>query len=207
MYNPDGRYHGQPALPQAYEVISGKDERPLLVLREFAAFDDPNNEKLSRKLFTEQTVLLSHWFNCVRLPHHVIETGHPFHVLYQEDKPPQLFMASADGSTVVPFDYTASRADLKKEMTRVLDEYYTKSPSRVINDLVKVLSRFDKLDRKIQDLKENLDVAIESSGPRSKKAKKLMKELERAEEERSELESKKDELRKIPLKGEELAKQ
>jgi hypothetical protein len=196
----DGRYTKLPDPPTLYKIMTKEDRRPLLVLREFPTFDDPNNEKLSRKLFTEKTVLLSHWFNCVRLPHHVTETTHPFHPLYQGDDPPQLFLASADGAQVLSFDYLLPRADLKKYMVRILDAHYVKSPSKVVDDLVKMLPRFDKLDRKIQDLKENLDRAIESTGPRSNKARKLMRELKRAEADRSELEAKKKALREIPLK-------
>jgi regulator of replication initiation timing len=86
-------------------------------------------------------------------------------------------------------------------MSRVLDKYYEKNPTKVVSDLMKMLPKFDRLDVEIQDLKENLDRAIEEKGPLSSKARKLRKELDRAEKERKALEEKKAALRKIPLKN------
>ena len=186
---------------EAFRILSGEDRRPLLVLREFSTYDDPNNEKLSRKLYTERTVLLSHWFNCVRLPHHVTDKDHPFHALFQGEDPPQLFLAGPDGSKLVPFDYKSPKANLEKEMSRVLDAYYVKNPSRVVTRLLGLLPKFDKLDWKIQDLKEKLDKAIEENGPASSRARKVRKELKRAEAERKKLEEQKKTLRDILLKG------
>lgn len=213
VYSPETRKSGNrtesPLMPKAldlsaaYKVLAKEDQRPLLVLREFSTFDDPDNEKLSRKLYTEKTVLLTHWFNCVRLPHHVMEADHPFHNLFTDEEPPQLFLASADGSNVVPFDYTRSRADLEKVMIGILDDYYVENPSKVLNDVVQILKRFDKLDRKIQDLKESLDKAIERSGPKTGKARKLMQELERAEQEYKALKEEQKTVRDIPLKNTE----
>ena len=188
-------------IPMIYEVLAKDDKRPLLVLREFSTFDNPDNEKLSRKLYTEKTVLLSHYFNCIRLPHHVTEPEHPFNGLFQENKPPQLFLASADGTLFEPFEFNSSRANLLKDMNRILDKYYVKNPTKVINDLFKLLPKFDKLDLEIQDLKEDLDRAIEEKGPLSSRARKLQKELDRAEKERKNLEKKKAALREIPLKN------
>ncbi|MHC4943696.1 MAG: hypothetical protein ACYTG7_11825 [Planctomycetota bacterium] len=185
---------------QAFRVIAGDNKRPLLVLREFSSFDDSGNEKLSRKLYTERTVLLSHWFRCVRLPHHVVEEDHPFHNLYAGKKPPQLFLASANGAELEPFDYTSTRADLEKLMNRFLAEYYVKKPGKVIEELIKLMKRLDKLDVEIQNLKEEMDKAVEESSPRSGKARKLKGELVRAEEEWSSLKAKRDEIRSIPLK-------
>ncbi len=187
-------------IARIYEILARKDKRPLLVLREFSTFDDPNNEKLSRKLYTEKSVLLSHWFNCVRLPHHVTESDHPFHGLYKGQSPPQLFIAGADGSLAEPFEFKSSRADLLKNMNRVLDRYYTRNPAKVIGELVKMLPRFDRLDLEIQNLKESLDCAIEENGHLSGKARKLSRELDRAEKERDALEEKKKALREIPFK-------
>jgi hypothetical protein len=185
---------------QAFEVLAGDDRRPLLVLREFSSFDDSGNEKLSRKLYTERTVLLSHWFRCVRLPHHVVEEDHPFHNLFTGNQPPQLFLAGAKGDEIAFFEYESTRADLEKLMNRFLADYYVKKPARVIDELIKLMKRFDKLDGEIQKLKEEMDRAVEQSGPRSGKARKLIGELARAEEEWTALKTKRDEIRAIPLK-------
>lgn len=172
----------------------------MLILREFSSFDDPGNEKLSRQLYTEKTVLMSHWFRCVRLPHHVTEPEHPFSCLYQGEDPPQLMMTDGSGTRIEAFAYGSSRADLSSEMDRILKDYYVKSPSKAVDELVKLLPKFDTLDVDIQDLKEALDKVIEGAGPRSGKARKLQKELARAEAKRKALEEKKESLRDIPLK-------
>jgi len=190
------------ALPKVYEVLAGDDKRPLLILREFDSFDDPDNEKLSSKLYTEKTVLLAHWFNCIRLPHHVTKDDHPFHNLFTGNDPPQLLVVAKNGDNLVPFNYTSSRANMLKYMTKYLDYYYAKSPSKVVSSILKMLPKFDKLDKEIQSLKEDLDEAIEKNGPRSGKTKKLRKLLARAQSDFKALEEKKKELRKIPLKEE-----
>lgn len=185
---------------KAYKVIRGDDKRPLLILREFSTFDDPLNEKLSRKLYTEKTVLLTHWFYCVRLPHHVTEEDHPFHNLFKGNNPPQLMLASNDGANVYPFEFKTARSDLLKSMLGVLDTYYVKSPKKSVDSLIKLLPKFDKSDKKIQDLKEQVDRSIEKLGPRAGKTKKLMRDLEKEKKAREKLDAKKKALRKLLLK-------
>ncbi|MBU0755388.1 MAG: hypothetical protein KJ645_09625, partial [Planctomycetes bacterium] len=169
-------------LNEVYDILAKGDQRPLLILREFDAFDDPGNEKLSQKLYTEETVLLSHWFNCVRLPPHVVESDHPFHNLFPGEKPHQLLFSSTNGATVKPFDYQTSKADLEKLMIEVLKEYYTENPSKKLDELLKVLKELDRLDGRMQNLKESLDRVVEARNPNPSKIKKLKKELKEAEE-------------------------
>jgi hypothetical protein len=177
------------------------DPRPLLVLREFGSFDDPDNETLSRKLYSETAVTLSHWFRCVRLPHHVEEADHPFYNLFAAKRPPQLFLASPDGAEIWPFDHQDSAARLEKLMAQVLDASYEEPPSRRCDDLVDLLTKFDRLDAEVLRLKEELDLAIEDDGPRGVAARKLTKKLGRAEAEMAELLATKRELQVIPLKS------
>ena len=190
------------ALPvdEAYRLMAAEDDRPLLVLREFGTFDDPSNEKLSRKLYTEKVVLLTHWFRCVRLPHHVEQADHPFHNLFAKKSPPQLFLASRDGDSVVPFDFTTKKADLVDTMERVLKEHYEKNPTRVLGKLVKMLPQFDKVDTQILELKEAFDKAIEDKGPRSSEARKIESKLKKAIAKREDLKKQEKALRDIPLK-------
>ena len=183
-----------------FGVLSEEDPRPLLVLREFDSFDAPGNERLSFKLFTEKTVTLSHWFRCIRLPHHVMDEDHPFHNLYAGDDSPQLFLASPDGQTVEVFDYLSSRSNLEHMMIDMLERFYIQDPSDHVAQIIKLLPKFDKLDSEIQRLKEQFDDAIEDDGPRSPKARKLLKQLEKAEAEMAELVQRQEELKDIPLK-------
>lgn len=192
------------ALPaaDAFRSIAGDDPRPLLVLREFATFDDPGNEKLSLRLYTESTVILSHWFHCVRLPHHVLEEDHPYHALFtaENGSPAQLFLATADGSAVEVFDYRTSRADLGDDMLAMLEQTYTFNPEKNCEQLVKLLPKFDVVDAEIARLKEELDQAIEDDGPRGNKARKVQSKLAKAQAEKASMLEQRSKLETVPLK-------
>ena len=188
-------------LAEAYELLSASDPRPLLVLREFSTFDDPSNERLSRELYTESTVTMSHWFRCVRLPHHVEESNHPFHNLFAAAQPPQLFLATPDGSKTWVFEYQKSGTDLEELMLKVLEETYEPDAERSADRLVKLLARFDQVDAEIRRLKEELDQAIEKDGPKSSRSRKMQKKLQKAESEKAELLAEKEQLQDLPLKS------
>lgn len=209
VYKPTTRREGtqsavRQALPreEAYRLIGDPDDlRPLLVLREFSTFDDPDNERLSRMLYTESTVTLSHWFRCVRLPPHVEESDHPFHNLFAGADAPQLFLATRDGATVMPFDHRTRAADLEELMVEMLDQLYDGRPERHCDQLVKMLPRMDKLDAEIARLKEEVDQAIETDGPKHARTRKAMKKLAQAEKEMQGLMEKKNDLEDLPLKA------
>lgn len=186
---------------KAFQLLRDGDPRPLLILREFRTFDDPDNERLSRQLYTESAVILSYWFRCIRLPHHVEEADHPFHELFAWPRAPQLFLAAADGEAVWPFDHGSSRADLAELMLDVLETTYACRPEKNCEQLVKLLPRFDQLDAEIRRLKEELDKVIEDSGPRSVRVRKVQKDLDKAEAERQALLDRQRQLQDIPRKN------
>ncbi|MBL8754351.1 MAG: hypothetical protein JNK15_13700, partial [Planctomycetes bacterium] len=103
---PSGTVAGQVerALPlaQAYELVTDGDKRPVLILRECERCKGTDHALLSRSLDNEQTVLLAHWFRCVKLPPNVLTEAHPFYNLFKKEKEgdriPHLFFVDPDGS-------------------------------------------------------------------------------------------------------------
>jgi hypothetical protein len=89
-------------LDQAYAYIAGGDRRPLLILRECERCKGTDHALLSRSLDNEQTVLLTHWFHCVKLPTNVLTENHPFFNLFKREKDgdriPHLFFCDPDGA-------------------------------------------------------------------------------------------------------------
>jgi len=199
---PDQTQGVSAALPleESFRIMADGDLRPLLVLREFDSFEDPDSVKLSRKLYTERTVLLSHWFRCVRLPHQVVEADHPFHNVFAGKDPPRLLLANADGTGVVPFDFHSTRADLEKLMIQILEEHYATHPGKNVDSLLKLFQDIDQVEIKRQGLKEKLDRAIEQSG--MGKVRKVEQELKACEQDYQALKEKRDALRHLPFKAE-----
>ena len=58
---------------EAFKRIRGDDERPLLIVRECGKCKGSDDAVLSRTLDNEKTLLLSRWFHCVKLMHHVLD--------------------------------------------------------------------------------------------------------------------------------------
>ena len=79
-----------------------------------------------------------------RLPHHVTDEDHPFHALFEDEKAPQIFFATRDGSFVRGFDHRKSRQDLDDVMLEVLEQTYAKKPARQCSELVKMLPATDR---------------------------------------------------------------
>ena len=57
-------------------------------MRECERCKGTDHALLSRSLDNEQTVLLTHWFHCVKLPPNVLEAKHPL---------PNMFLRTKDG--------------------------------------------------------------------------------------------------------------
>src|SRR5262245_57154135 len=86
-------------LDEAFAWIASDAHRPLLVLRECDLCKGTDHALLSRTLDNEQTVLLTHWFRCVKLPTNVLDSKHPFAALFRNgqtgDHLPHLFFCDA----------------------------------------------------------------------------------------------------------------
>ena len=150
---------------QAYAEIAGEDRRPLLVMRECLTCTGTDDALLTRNADNEKTMLMSRWFHCVKLPPAVTEESHPYHALFAGEES-HLFLARWDGSQRVELDGAQSRVELWKHMEALLASEYTKKHAPALKSLVKTLAQFDELDSQLARLHEQLDSAIEKSGPR-----------------------------------------
>ena len=175
-----------------------------MILRECELCKGTDHAILSRTLDNEQTVLLTHWFRCVKLPPNVLRENHPFYNLFKkgekDKKIPHLFFADPDGSHKVALPGDQSQSQLWKVMFSYLDRCYDESAKTAIKGLRKVLGQYDKIDAMEQLVRGRIDKEIEKRGPKSPKLKKFEKQLAKLAEERKQLRAKEKELRDLALK-------
>lgn len=195
------------ALPieQAYELVTDGDRRPLLILRECERCKGTDHALLSRSLDNEQTVLLTHWFRCVKLPPNILERDHPLTNLFQKAKEgdtlPHLFFVDPDGSNKAPLPGDQSQTQLWKTMFSYLDRCYDGSAKASVKELRKVLDQYDRVDGLEQEVKSRIDREIEKKGLKSSKLKKLDAQLEQLAAQREALKAKEKDLRALALKA------
>lgn len=193
---PKDDYSGPTAAPKrraalskedALAYIAGKDQRPLLVLRECVNCNGTDDALLSRgNVDNERTFLLSRWFHCVKLPVDVLQADHPFHNLFPGDDPEHMFMCAADGTARIALESERSRVELWGSMIQVLKATYAKEPDAIVNKMEHTIDSFDELDGRILALEQKIDQLVESDGPDSYKLKKPQAELAAAKRDRAE---------------------
>ncbi len=194
------------ALPvaEAYELVTEGDRRPVLILRECERCKGTDHAFLSRTLDNEQTVLLAHWFRCVKLPPNVLTENHPFYNLFKRvkdgEKVPHLFFVDPDGSNKQELPGDQPQTVLWQTMFECLERCYSEDAKTSIKELRQLLSQFDKLDAEEQLIKGRLDREIEKNGPDGLKAKKLQGDLVKVGKDREQLVSREKELRDLALK-------
>lgn len=195
------------ALPiaQAYELVTDGDRRPVLILRECERCKGTDHAFLSRTLDNEQTVLLAHWFRCVKLPPNVLTENHPFYNLFKREKEgekiPHLFFVDPDGSNKSELPGDQPQTQLWQVMFSYLDRCYAEDAKASIKELRQLLSQFDKLDAEEQLVKGRLDKEIEKNGPESAKVKKFEADLAKLGKDREKLVAREKELRDLALKA------
>jgi hypothetical protein len=150
------------ALPRAdaFAVAAAGDPRPLLVLRECERCQGTDHALLTSSLEDEQTVLLTHWFHCVRLPPNVLDAVHPFRHLFDVEKGahvPHLYFCDADGSNQVPVKVGQGRAELWQTMFGFLDRAYQGDARKAVKELRALLGQFDRVDVLEQDLARRIE--------------------------------------------------
>ncbi|MCA8974959.1 MAG: hypothetical protein KDC98_09570 [Planctomycetes bacterium] len=195
------------ALPieQAYELVTDGDRRPLLILRECEKCKGTDHALLSRSLDNEQTVLLTHWFRCVKLPPNIMERDHPLTNLFKPekegDKIPHLFFADPDGGNKQPLPGDQSQTVLWNTMFSFLDRCYEGNAKRSLKQLRKILDQYDRVDGLEQEIKNRIDREIEKRGLKAPKLKQLDQQLEKLAKDRAKLMAEEKELRALALKA------
>lgn len=195
------------ALPveQAYQLVTDGDRRPVLILRECDRCKGTDHALLSRTLDNEQTVMLAHWFRCVKLPPNVLTENHPFYNLFKRTKEgeriPHLFFVDPDGSNKAELPGDQPQTQLWDTMFSYLERCYAEDAKTAIKDLRQLMSQFDKLDAEEQLIKGRLDKELEKNGPDSPKVKKFEADLSKLAKEREKLVAQEKSLRDLALKA------
>ncbi|MEL6430049.1 MAG: hypothetical protein AAFZ87_08760 [Planctomycetota bacterium] len=171
------------AREKALEVIAGDDPRPLLVLRECKVCNGTDEALLKGGADNEKTFLLARWFHCVKLPVDVMEEDHPFHNLFTEETPEHLFVCSLDGSNHDALQSDTSRVELWESMTGLLANEYEKKPQKPLKTITRLLDKMDTVDQRLAELIAKREAVLEKEGPKSRKLKKLQKDISKAQEE------------------------
>ncbi len=174
-------------------------------MRECEMCKGTDHAMMSRTLDNEQTVLLTKWFRCVKLPPNILTPKHPFYNLFKkgekQKKVPHLFFADPNGDhkTALPGDQ--SQSQLWKVMFTYLDRCYDENAKSAIKQLRKILSQYDKIDAQEDLIRSRIDKEIEKNGPKSRKLAKFNKQLDKVTKEREKLRAKEKELRDLALKA------
>lgn len=195
-------------LEQAMQLVVREDRRPLLVMRECEKCKGTDHALLSRSLDNEQTVLLTRWFHCVKLPPNVLSADHPLTALFRSQKDgaqkegeriPHLFFVDPDGSNKLPLPGDQSQSQLWETMFSYLERCYEGDAKKAVKELRNVLNQFDRIDSRSTELRGRIDKEIEKRGPDSDKLKKLEEELAELDAERKKLHDKELEIRRSAL--------
>lgn len=189
---------------QAFAFIAADDRRPLLVLRECERCKGTDHALLSRTIDNEQTLLLTHWFHCVKLPPHVLTESHALRNLFETPKPgervPHLFFADPDGSNRRGLTGEQTQAELWDTMFACLERAYAGDAKKAIKELRVLLSQLDKVDGNELEVKGRIDREIEKQGPKSPKLKPMEAELAKLQKERERLLARERELRQLAFR-------
>ncbi|MEO6597363.1 MAG: hypothetical protein ABIP94_21685, partial [Planctomycetota bacterium] len=192
-------------LEQAYALVTEGDRRPLLILRECERCKGTDHALLSRSLDNEQTVLLTHWFRCIKLPTNVLKQDHAFFNLFKREKDgeriPHLFFADPDGSNKQELPGDQPQTVLWNTMFGYLERCYAESAKEAIKELRQVLSQYDKLDEQELLVKGRMASEGEKNGPDSPKLKKLEADLAKVGKQREKLKTRELELRDLALEA------
>ncbi|MCY2956175.1 MAG: hypothetical protein NT107_03970 [Planctomycetota bacterium] len=191
-------------LAAALELVVAGDRRPLLVMRECERCKGTDHALLSRSLDNEQTVLLTHWFHCVKLPPNVLEAKHPLTQMFLRTKDgerlPHLYFCDPDGGNKLPMPGDQSQADLWATMFMFLERNYVGDAKQSVKDMRSILSQFDKLDGMEDEIHARIDHEIEKRGLESDKLPKFKQELVKLAKERQQLIVRERALRELAMK-------
>ncbi len=194
------------SVAEAFKYLAGDDRRPMLILRECLKCNGTDDALMTRKQDNERTLLMSRWFHCIKLPPDVLAEDHPFHALFDGEKPGHLFFASGDGSGRKDLTGQQSRAELWDLMQSYLAAGYEKEIDASLKELMVLLDRFDRIDSDLVSVKDQMDDLIEKGQASSSKMGKLQEKLAALEAAKTKARSEAVALSEVKLKQREPAK-
>jgi len=143
--------------------VTALDGRPLMVLRRNTDVDEEDKaatkiqKLLTAALKSERFQLASKWFQCVEVDDAVLETDHPYHLLFNQKRPPALLLASPDGKKIVRFLSSKTQKVNWAGISSVLKTSYKGDPTKAVKGLEKVLCDFDALDARRTELNAQIE--------------------------------------------------
>ena len=176
------------------------------MLRECTSCKGSDAALLDRKLDNENTVLMTRWFRCVKLPTDVLEANHPFRKLFADRHPPHLFLCDKHGGNLIPLDGNQSQTILWKQMKKVLKQRYEKNSDKALKEIRKLLNVYDHLDAQEDELLTRLEDELVKRGEKSAKVKKLRKKIAQVQKEREKAKEKEAKVSDLGLKEPETTK-
>lgn len=185
---------------KAFAEVAGDDKRPLLVLRECHYCNGTDDALLQVASGNERTLLLTRWFHCVKLPLNVLHEDHVFRNLFDEEHPPHAFLANWDGTNIIPIEADANQNRLWDQMYTMLASTYKKDARKAVKELELLVAQYDMYDEKITRLEYQYEFEVEEGGEKSRKAKKLRKELDALNKDLGKLQKQEAKLSDLGLK-------
>jgi len=158
---------------EAFELVAGDDERPLLVMRECHGCEGTTDALLGERTGNETTILLTRWFRAVRLAPEVAAPGGALASLFEEGAGHHVFVARPDGSGYAGFGGAQSADELWEAMGRLVDETHGTDAERLARRALRLLDEVDMLDGRLLAVQEQIEVEKESSSPRRGKLASL----------------------------------
>ena len=138
----------------AYREVRGRDPRPVLLLRDCDSCAGKDDALLERSMEDEKILLGSGWFHCVRVDKGVLKDDHPLNSLFMggDQVAPHMILFSADGSERIGLPGKPTAKKLWNVMNKILTKDYVKSADAAIARWIGLLSRFDSLDVRKQEI-------------------------------------------------------
>lgn len=189
------------AKEHAFYTVAAEDRRPLLILRECKSCNDTDEALLSTYESNEETMIITRWFNCIKLPIDVMEEDHPFHNLFEKGTKTHLFVSRWDGTKAIPLKRDLSRSELLGNMYEILEIDYKKDAEKSVKEIAKLMYVYDMLDERIQRLEIAIDDEIEKNGPKSKRLKKYQSQLKEAQKDMADAKAREAKLSDLKLKN------
>ena len=180
-----------------------------MVLRRSTDVDEQSKaDKKMQKLLTdalksERFQLASKWFQCVEVDDAVLETDHPYHLLFNQKRPPALLLASPDGKKIVHFLSRKSQKVNWAGISSVLHASYRGDPTKAVKGLEKLLCDFDALDDRRKELNAQIERCNEKKN--TAKLKVLQAKMAKQEKVRQEILAEEKRLRALVLRSKKKA--
>ena len=136
----------------ALREVKGRDPRPVLLLRDCDTCVGKDDALLESSMEDEKILLASRWFHCVRVDKTVLKSNHPLNALFPDNNAPHMILYSNDGAVAEPLGGRPSAKKMWSVMNKVLTRDYVKSAEQAVAKLVALLSRFDAIDSRKEEL-------------------------------------------------------